>query len=459
MEITEQLATFAVDSSFETLSNQVVTAARRAVLDTVGVTLAGVEEEGSRILLGALPSIEGPGTARVLGTRLRTTPPQAALANGALGHALDFDDVSIAMRGHPSVPVLPAVLATAECLEVGGAELLTAFAVGFEVECRLGRALGPSSYERGWHATSILGAIGAAAACARLRGLDVRDVRHAFGIAASMASGSRQNFGTMTKPLHAGLAARAGFEAAELAARGFTAAPDVLEAPLGFGELFSPEADWRPERLGDPGKPWQIVEPGIGVKKYPCCYMTHQALDAVLAATRAQPLEATEVDRIEIRVPAGSTSALIHSRPESGLEGKFSMEYCTAAAVMDGELRLRTFDDEQVLRPAAQELLRRVEVVSLPVPGSREHPPTSASVYLRRGAVRSAEVEITRGDPRDPLCWDELAAKYRDCAGRVLSDEQSARSLDLIARLPETPVDELLLALCARGQPEEGGRR
>jgi 2-methylcitrate dehydratase PrpD len=451
METTERLASFVAETRFETLSAEVVTAARRAILDTLGVTLAGAAEEGSRILLDAISATSGTGDASILGTGLRASPSQAALANGALGHALDFDDVSVSMRGHPSIPLLPAVLALAEPAQSGGDAALAAFVVGFEVECRLGRALGPSSYARGWHATSVAGSIGAAAACASLLHLDVERTRHALGIASSMACGSRQNFGTMTKPLHAGLAARAGVEAADLASRGFTAAPDILEAPMGFGVLFSPDGDWRPERLGDPGKPWEILTPGINVKQYPCCYMTHQALDATLAATERRPHDPGDVESIEVRVAPGSTSALIHSRPTSGLEGKFSMEYCVAAAVLDGAVRLRTFDDDQVRRPEAQDLLRRVEVAYLPKEEAWSSPSTRVTVRLRDGGPLVAEVTRERGSPGDPLSWDELVAKYRDCAGRVLPGDQVERSLELIEDFPGTRVDELARALTRPG--------
>jgi 2-methylcitrate dehydratase PrpD len=451
MEATERIAHFVAETRLETLSAEVVTAAKRAVLDTLGVTLAGAGEEGSRLLLDALSATAEAGAASIFGTDLRASASQAALANGALGHALDFDDVNVSMRGHPSIPVLPAVLAVAEASGSDGAAVLAAFVVGFEVECKLGRALGASSYARGWHATSVAGALGAAAACANLLRLGAARTRNALGIASSMACGTRQNFGTMTKPLHAGLAARAGVEAADLAARGFTAAPDILEAPMGFGVLFSPGDDWRPERIGDPGKPWDILSPGINVKQYPCCYMTHQALDATLAATERRPRDAAEVESIEVRVSPGSTSALIHHRPTSGLEGKFSMEYCVAAAVLDGEVRLRTFDEDQVQRPAAQELLRRVSVVHPPEAKAWSSPSTRVTVRLRDASPLRAEVTRERGSPGDPLSWDELVEKYRDCARRALPEQQVDRSLELIAALPESRIEELARALTPSG--------
>jgi 2-methylcitrate dehydratase PrpD len=288
-------------------------------------------------------------------------------------------------------------------------------------------------YGRGWHATSVLGSLGAAAACANLLDLDVDRTRYALGIAASMASGSRQNFGTMTKPLHAGLAARAGVEAALLAAAGFTADPEIVEAPLGFGALFSPAGDFRPQRLGEPGEPWEIVSSGASVKKYPCCYMTHRALDAALAASAGQPIPASAIGSIVVNVPEGSTSALIHHRPTTGLEGKFSMEYCVAAAALDGSVRFRSFEDEAVRRPEAQDLLRRVEVRYAPRTGGAE--PAIVTLCLSDGSERRAEVLHEHGSAVDPLSSQELSDKYRDCAARSLPPGQVEASHEMISNL------------------------
>jgi len=449
VSLTERLAQFTAQSRYETLAADVVTAVRRAVLDTAGVTVAGALEPAGRIARDRAargsPGIGGDG-ASVLGTDVRATPAEAAWANGTLGHALDFDDVSTSMRGHPSVVVLPAALALAESRDASGRDLISAFAVGFEVECRVGRALGGSGYERGWHYTSVLGSLGAAAACARLLGLDAEAARHALGIAASMSCGSRQNFGSMTKPLHAGLAARAGVESAELAAAGFTADAEILDAPLGFGALFASDKEWNAERAGDPGKPWEIVDPGLSVKKYPCCFMVHSALDAVLAASSGEPLAEADIADIEVRVAEGSTSALIHPRPQTGLEGKFSMEYCVAAALLDGTVRLASFEDASVLRSDAQALLPRVREVH--TSGASWHASAAEVVVkLAGGRELTGRVDAPRGGPQEPLAWDELTDKYRDCCSRVLPPDAIERSLALFENLESRPVRELTASL------------
>ena len=224
----------------------------------------------------------GSTEASVFGHGFGAPAGEAALVNGTSAHALDFDDVNMSMRGHPSVPLLPAVLALGEKIGSSGRELIDAFVLGFEVECKLGRVIGAAHYALGWHATSTLGTLGAAAACARLLRLDMERTQIALGIAASLASGVRQNFGTMTKPLHAGWAARNGVIAATLADRGFTADSAAIEGESGLLHAASGGARLNSRALASLGDPWEIVSPGIGVKLYPCCYATHRAIDAAL---------------------------------------------------------------------------------------------------------------------------------------------------------------------------------
>lgn len=434
--ITARIARFVGETTYESLPPEVVVAAKRAWVDTVGVTLAGRDEEGSKIALEYARRSGGTPEASVLGSDFKTSAALAALANGAYGHALDFDDMSKGLNGHPSVAILPAVLAIAERDNIGGRDALLAFTIGFEVSAKLGLALGPSGYARGWHATSVVGTIAAAAAVAKLLHLEEEATRNALGIAVSMASGSRQNFGSMTKPLHAGIAARAGLEAATLASLGFTADQDAIEAPLGFGELFSPAGDWQPELADGFGEPWDLVEPGLCVKQYPCCYNTHLALDAAFNASSRQHLTEADIEAIEVRVAEGSTPALIHHQPSTGLAGKFSMEYCVTAALLDGEVKLASFEDGAVARPEAQSLLRRVNISYYPV---RHGAPTDAGVLvkLRSGSSLAGTALFEHGSDADPLTWEELTAKYRDCAGTVLPADKVEVSLSQLASLEE----------------------
>jgi 2-methylcitrate dehydratase PrpD len=352
------------------------------------------------------------------------------------------------MLGHPSAPLLPAVLAVAEKTGASGKDVILAFVVGLEVECKVGSAIGAGHYARGWHPTATLGTLGAAAACAKLLRSDVAATRATLGIATSLAGGTRQNFGTMSKPLHAGIAARNGVMAASLAAKGFTADASIIEAPLGFLHLFGVGDQDAEKAVASLGEPFDIISPGISVKLYPCCYATHRAVDAALQLHKETDIEPRRIARVEVRVSRGTAIPLIHHRPQTGLEGKFSMEYCLAAALLDGRINLASFSDEAVQRPQAQELLRRVEMVE----GEQGQPivgPATVTVILDEGSQHTRHVETPRGEPKAPLTWEELVAKYKDCAGGILPDAAIARSVAIIADLEAaTDVGELMGIVC-----------
>ena len=408
--------------------------AKRAVLDTLGVALAGSREESARAVAGWLREQGGRPEAVLLGRALRLPAADAALANGTAAHALDFDDVSRSMRGHPSAPLLPAVLALSEAAGSSGRDLLTAFVLGFEVEAKLGRAIGGPHYALGWHATSTLGTLGAAAACARLLGLDADRARTALGIAASLASGLQQNFGSMTKPLHAGWAARSGLVAAQFAARGFSADAEALTGPSGFLRVMSGGAEPDLAPFGALGQPFEIVSPGVGVKLYPCCYATHRAIDAVLELRAANGIAPADVAEVRVEVNRGGLLPLRVEPPATGLEGKFSLAYCLAAALTDGAVGLPSFTDEAVMRLAVRQLMANVtvsegaEAAEFPIGGYAE-----VRIALRDGGEYVTRVDVPRGDPSRPLSWEQLASKFRECAGTVLP----AGGVDAALRLIE----------------------
>jgi 2-methylcitrate dehydratase PrpD len=450
VNVTERLARFLAET--ESAPDEALEAARRAVLDTLGVAIAGSREESARIAAALAVERGGREEATLLGRDERLPAPAAAFVNGVAGHALDFDDVSAPMRGHPSVVLLPAVLALGEASGSSGRDLLTAFVLGFEVQAKLGRAIGERHYERGWHATSTFGTIGAAAACARLLRLDAAATQSALGVAASMAAGHQRNFGSMTKHLHAGNAARSGLEAAQLAGRGFTADPAALEGPGGFLALMGDgPADLAPfETLGDP---FEVTSSGVGVKLYPCCYATHRALNAALELRERHAIDPAAIDRVRVEVARGGLLPLRSDVPNTGLEGKFSMEYCLAAAFLDGAVGLASFADEAVLRPAARELMSRVETSEGEEPG--EFPIggyADVRIALRDGTEHGRRVDVALGDPARPVSYEQLVAKFRDCCQGVLSPEAVDRALAAIERLADLPdVRELTAALAPAG--------
>jgi 2-methylcitrate dehydratase PrpD len=405
-------------------------AAARALLDTVGVTLAGAAEPAARIVQRVVEQ-DGGGACRVLGTALRASAANAALANGTAAHALDYDDMCFVSLAHPSAPLVAAAVATAEVAGASGRALLDAYVVGFELEGRLGRAMNPRHYQRGWHCTATLGTIGAAAAASRLLGLDAAATEHALAIAASEASGLKENFGTMVKPLHAGLAARNGVVAALLAQAGMTASGAAIAGPQGFLAAMDSEQPSLEPFAADLGTRWEIVETGITVKLYPSCAGTHPSLDALLDLQRRERFSAADVEAIEIGVDPIVPTILLYDRPSSGLEGKFSMPFCAAAAVVRGRVGIDTFETAVLRDPAILAMQARVTMRVDPTLDASAPSLTQArvTVRLRDGRVLTASANGARGYPERPAGDEELSTKFTSCATQVLSSAQAAEAL------------------------------
>ncbi len=315
---------------------------------------------------------------------------------------------------------------------------MTAYVTGFEVGGQIARGIGLAHYHRGWHATGTLALFSALAAVAKARDLSEDEIRTAFGIAASFSSGMQRNFGTMTKPLHSGWAARSALVAVELASVGWTANPQILEIPRGYLALYGDERS-------DPGKiapalgvPWVFVEPGVSLKKYPCCWALHRGIDAVLQL-RAE-LGAENITSLSCHMPPGAFSQVPYMRPVTGLEGKFSATYACAAPLLDGQVTLETFTDAAVTRPEIAALYDRIEVVEDPAcnesdkskggvgdaPGEIGYVEVTATTPGERRTVR---VYAPTGSPQHPMTWAEIEAKFADCTRSVLMDEAQAAAL------------------------------
>ncbi len=421
-------------------------AAARALLDTVGVTLAGAAERAARIVQRVAEQ-DGGGPCHVLGTALRATPANAALANGTAAHALDYDDMCFVSLAHPSAPLVAAGLAAAESAGASGRALLDAYIVGFELEGRLGRAMNPRHYQRGWHCTSTLGTLGAAAAASRLLGLDATATGHALAIAASEASGLKENFGTMVKPLHAGLAARNGVVAAQLAQAGMTASRTAIDGPQGLLAAMDSQEPALDAFAADLGTRWEIVDTGITVKLYPSCAGTHPTLDALLDLKRREAFGADDVEAIDIGVDPIVPTILIYDRPSSGLEGKFSMPFCAAAAIVHGRVGIDTFDAAHHRDPAVVAMQARVTMGVDPTLDASAPALTQArvTVRLRGGRVLTASANGARGYPERPASDEELAAKFTSCATQTLSAARTARALTALRDI-ESIADVRMLA-------------
>jgi 2-methylcitrate dehydratase PrpD len=362
---TERLCQFVVDTEYEDVPENVLDHAKEMIVDSVAATLAARDSDPGSVVAGVYQGAYDGGEARIPGTNESGTVRDVAFLTGVRSHALDFDDVHHRMGGHPSTPVLSALLPIAEREGVSGADLLRSFVLGVEAEVLLADVLNPGHYERGWHPTAIFGTIGAAAAVGDLLGLDLPELRNAAGIAASQAAGMKGNFGTMTKSLHVGNAARSGQEAAELAAGRFTANDEILELEFGgFCDLFQgdPPYDFD-SHLDGLGSPWAILDPPVGFKPYPCCGSTHSAIDAALDLRERCDLSPDTIESVRIEEHPRRLGHTNKPEPTTALDGKFSVQYCVTAALFDGTVWIDHFDDETVRSEAYQSFLSCVEIV------------------------------------------------------------------------------------------------
>ena len=351
MSGTAVVADFVTKSRWEDCPATAVAAARRAIIDCLGVMLAGsLGAAGPNPPVGGARVRAALRCARSSGPARRTGAVWASLCNGTAAHALDFDDTNFVLLGHPSAPVLAAALAAGELALADGQALVHAFLLGFEVETTLAAVINPEHYEHGWHATCTLGTLGAAAAAARLLGLDAAQIRTALAVAASQSSGLKENFGTMTKPFHAGHAARSGVLSALLAREGWTASEHALEGPQGFFNVLGAGAR-RIEALDTLGAPWKILTSGVAVKPYPSCACTHSIIDGALELGRVHRIRPDDVAEVTVDVNAIVPRILIHSDPRTGLEAKFSAEFSAAAALCDGRVGIATFQDDKTRGP------------------------------------------------------------------------------------------------------------
>lgn len=436
MSATERVAAFTLELGSRDLSEAVRAIARSAILDALACAIGGRDAPVARILRAELAAEGARPVVSIWGSRERSSAARAALVNGASAHALDFDDVNWALQGHPSVPLLPAVLALAEATGASGEEALLAFVAGFEVEARVGQALGRAHYERGWHPTATLGAIGATAAAGRLLGLEAAELRRAFGIACSRAAGSRMNFGTDTKPLHAGLAAETGVVAASLALRGLSAREDGLEADMGLADLYH---GVRPLELPPLGAPFALQDPGLELKPYPCCRFTHRIIDAVLALRERHPR--SELESLECEVDPFAQKILIHPNPQSGLEAKFSLPYCAASSWLDGWPDLASFSDASVARPELRALRGRVSVRDSNDASER------ATAVFADGTRDTETVRHARGTPAVPLSDAERFRKVRGLVEPALGAERSDALIAAVGSLDTLSEARELVAL------------
>ena len=415
MTLTKHLGQFVSELTPNRIPEEVARVARMGFIDCIGTMIVGRNEESVRIMTDVLAPGDGPSTI-TFGDR-KGPAPDVAWINGTAAHALDYDDV--ALRGHPSTVLVPAILAEAEALGASGADMIAAYVAGYEVWAELFRRDSGLLHQKGWHPTGLYGAVGAAASCAKLRKLDAEKSAIAIALGASQAAGLMSNFGTMTKPFHAGKAAHAGIMAARLAEAGFTANLDAIEHPQGFLHAVSPKGD--EDRTSEPkaGNEWAILTQGLGIKKYPTCYGTHRAIDCMLDLVNKSPIKADEVKKITVNISDYMATVLRNNQPDTGLAAKFSIQFAMASGIVAKRVGLRELTDEFVQRPDIQDLMRKVEVITTTVydpdlPGAALADQVTVETTDGR-KIEGEPVKRALGHPSRPLTEAQLYDKFVDC--------------------------------------------
>lgn len=442
--LTEILADAVLDFHLDALPTQAVARAQTTMKDCLGCLLAGSRETPPAILgqyareLGARPA------ATVLGVRgLRTDAGTAAMINGTAAHIHDYDDVSTNVTGHPSVVCLPVALALGEETGASGKAVLEAYMLGIEVMGLMGRGLNPQHYSRGWHNTGTLGTFGAAAAAGKLLGLTRQQLIYAFSIAASRAAGLKGNFGTMTKSVHAGLAASNGIFAAKTAKLGLDANPDIFEMDEGYVSVTTGSMDL--DAITDflaSGKS-EFLHPGLAIKPFPSCKATHNGINAAMELQQENGFRAEEVESIQVDCQPIAKDLLKYPIAQTPLQGKFSMNYCIACALLYGQVTLSQFEGTQIEDPAVLELMHRIRMDVCPdIAGGDYYNgtwETGVRITLRDGRRLEKRVRYATGDPERPLSAEALDVKFRDCLSKVADLSKAEPFLRCVEELQTLP--------------------
>ena len=452
---TEEIAGFVTGTSYHQIPQEALARAKWCILDCLGVALAGSKESAGKIISEYVKDLGGKPEATIIASGFRTSSPQAALVNGTLAHALDYDDSHPNFQ-HATAVTLPAVLALAERERVSGRAILEAYILGCEVGSKLGIPMGNSLGELGWHPCGIIGSIASAVASAKLLNLNATQIKAALGIAASQAAGLARNIGTDVKPFHSGNGAKNGVVAAMLAVKNFTADESIFEGHHSFPSVFLRNKYDSTKFRRQLGAPFSIVSQGIGrIKPYPSGGPSHKSVTAILELRQKHGLRAEEIAEVECQVSPYLVQHFGHySRPETASQARFSMHYAMAAALIDGALTLKQFTDEKVTTPEVQDLMSKVKLVELDseVKEGQTHsdPPQVVTVKLQNGNAYSHQVPFAKGEPQNPMSLEEIIDKFRDCAGTVLSPLDIERIVELVIKLESIPDITPLMQLLSK---------
>lgn len=456
-QVTLGVADFIVRTRYEDLPAEVIALGKKSILDGLGLALVGSVARSGELTRAYLQSLGlNRNDATVIGSPLRAPARFAAYANGIGMHADDYDDTQLAVAQdrvyglltHPTTPCLAGALAVAEAKGSTGRDLMLAYHIGVEIECKIAEAMAPRHYQAGFHTTGTHGAFASAAAAMKLHGADAPTSARALSIAASQAAGLRENFGTMTKPFHAGRAAESGIVAADLARAGWTASDKILEGPNGF---FNAGGGGYDPAMITLGRPWTFASPGISIKPHPSGSLTHPGMTAMMRLIREHKITADQVERLNVGTNRNMPTALIHHRPTDSLQAKFSMEFCMASLLLYGKAGLNEFTDEVVKRPEVQAMIARVHFAVHPEAEKAGYNKmtTILDLRLKDGRTISSRADFGKGSPADPMSMEEVAAKFEDCCRFAKWPARKAKAIiDSVRGLEEVRDVRSLSALC-----------
>ncbi|MED5579523.1 MAG: MmgE/PrpD family protein [Nitrospinota bacterium] len=450
-DITRELVRFAKETNLSDINDKVVQEVKKSILDTLGVTIAGRRTEVAEKIVDYVSNAKGIGNSSVLGESFKTIPSFAALANGTMGHALDFDDSNKLLNGHGSVTTFPASLALSEKNQSSGAQFIEAYLLGFEVASKLGSVLNMELYENGWHPTAVLGSVGSCVSSIHLTNLSADEACSALGIVSSQASGLRANFGTMTKPFHAGMAAESGVRSVELASLGMTSNQNIFEANSGYASVFSKlEKIQDGDFISSLGNPFCFESPGVDIKPYPCCMSSYNAIEGMFSIIKEERVKLEDVESIEVGLLESGFLNLSYHRPKTGLQAKFSVEYILSRVLKDENLTIKTFTDELVNDPLIQEFMGKIDV-KVDNELEWEHPmpkPTLLKVATKNGKLYERTIYTARGKAEMPLSLEEVELKFRECVDGLLEIETTDKVINIVNDLDrEKSIAPLMKAL------------
>lgn len=459
--LTGYVAEFICTTRLADVPADVVELGKKSILDGLGLALSGNASHCGQLVRRHLAELNlGPGPATVIGTGLKVAPRFAAFANGVGIHADDYDDTQLAVAAdrvyglltHPTAPALPAALAVAEATGASGAAAMLAYHLGVEVECKIAEAIAPRHYQSGFHSTATCGTFAAAAAASRLLQLDAGATARALSIAGSQSAGLRENFGTMTKPFHAGRSSESGVAAAQFACSGWTATDRILEAPRGFFNAAG--GGWNQAAIaGRLGAPWTFADPGVSIKPHPSGSLTHPGMTEMLRLIRANDIRARDVVRVRVGTNHNMPNALIHHRPVDELQAKFSMEFCLAILLLEGRAGLAEFTEAVVRRPDVKAMIEKVDFVVDPqAEAAGYHKMTTLiDIALADGRTVSGRADFGKGSPADPMTYEEVADKFRDNAACARFPQRQAESvISMVRELETLPTVQPLMSALAR---------